>query len=104
MHRGAQPLAQFGQGSVGLLADQHEQAAVAVGGHLGGRTAAAGLGGEGAGLAAALQQAADPGNTDAEEVGDLLAGEPAVVAGAHDALAEVLGVGFQRDLLSYSCR
>jgi hypothetical protein len=96
VHRGAQPVAQLGQGGVGLLGHQDQQARAAVVGHLGRGAAAAGLGGEGPGFAAALEQAANPGDADAEEVGDLLAGAPAGVAGAHDALAEVLRVGFQR--------
>jgi len=51
-----------------------------------------GLGRKGAGEAAALEQAANPGGADAEQVGDLLPGAAAFVAGADDAFAQVLGV------------
>jgi hypothetical protein len=66
VHRGTQPLAQFGKGRVGLLGYQHQQVAAALFGHLRGRTPTAGLGRKRAGLAAALEQAADPGGADTE--------------------------------------
>jgi hypothetical protein len=90
----SQTLAQFDQGGVGLRRDQHGQAEIVVVVHLGGGAAGMGPGGERAGLAAALQQAADPGGTHAEPGGDLWAGAAALVTGAHHPLAEVLGVGF----------
>jgi hypothetical protein len=93
VHRGTEAVAEFCQGGVGLLGDEHDQAAAAVGVHLGRGAAAPGQGGEGAGGAAALEQAADPGGTDAEEVGELLAGAAALVAGADDPLPEVLRIG-----------
>jgi hypothetical protein len=92
--RGAEAVAEFGQRGVGLGGDEHHEAAAAVVVHLGGRAAGMGAGGEGAGLAAALQQSADPGGADAEQVGDLLAGAALRVAGADHPLTEVLRVGF----------
>jgi hypothetical protein len=90
VHRGVEPVAQFGQGGIRLGRDQDEQAEVAFAIHLGGLGAAAGLGGERAGFAPALEQASDPGGADAEPVGDLAAGATALVTGADDPLAEVL--------------
>jgi hypothetical protein len=87
--RGGQAVVQFRQGRVGLLGDEHDQSVATVWGHFDG-AAGVGLGGEGAGGAAALEQAADPGGADAEEVGDLLAGAVLLVTGADDPLAEVL--------------
>ena len=66
----------------GCLGDEYRQQAVTVlRGQLEWRPTTVRLGGEGAGLAAALQQTPDPGGGDAEEVGDLLAGATALVAG-----------------------
>jgi hypothetical protein len=62
-----------------------------------------GLGGEGTDGAAALEEAADPGGADAEEVGELLAAAAALVTGADDALAEVLRVGFHGGLPFLLC-
>jgi hypothetical protein len=89
---GGEAVAQLGQGGVGLLADQDDETVAALRIDLDASGSAAGQGGEGAGLAAALEQASDPGGGDAEEVGDLLAGAGLLVAGADDPLAEVLGV------------
>jgi len=93
MDRSAQAVAELGEGGIGLLAHEGEQALAAWLIHLGGRPAGVGEGGEGAGLAAALQQASDPGGADAEEGGDGGAAEAALIAGVDDPLAEVLGVG-----------
>jgi hypothetical protein len=79
-------VAQLGQGGVGLLGDEDDEAVPALGGHLGGRAAGVGLGGERAGLSAALEQASDPGGADAEEVGDVLAGAAALIAGTDHTL------------------
>lgn len=89
---GAQAVAEFGQGGVGLLGDQDEQLPALAVAQLARGAAAVGLGGDRAGLAAALEQLADPGFANAEEFGELRAGAAALVAGAGDALAEVLGV------------
>jgi hypothetical protein len=104
VHGSAQALVQFCQRGVGLLGHQHQQAAAAFVGHLPGRTAAARLGGERTGFPATLQQAPDPGGADAEQLGKVLAGVAALVAGAHHPLAKVGRVGFQGVLLSYSFR
>ncbi len=93
MDGGAEAVPQLGQGGVGLGVDQHQQLEALVVIQLGGVGTAAGPGGERAGFAAALQQAADPGGADAEQVGNLLAGAAALVTGADDPLAEVLRVG-----------
>ena len=104
MHRGTQPLVQLGEGRVGLLADEHQQATAAFFGHLCGGTTAAGLGRKGAGLPPTLEQAADPGGAHTEQFGKSLAGVRTLVAGTYDPLAKVVGVGFQGKLLSYSFR
>jgi hypothetical protein len=83
----AEAVAQFGQGSVGLLGDEHHQAITELRGQLEWRPTTVGLGGEGAGLATALQQTPDPGGGDAEEVGDLLAGATALVDSLNHPLA-----------------
>jgi hypothetical protein len=88
--RGGEAVAELGQGGVGLFGDQHDQAAAAVRVQFGGGPAGVRPGGEGAGLAAALEEAADPGGANAEAVGDLLAGAAALVAGADDPLPEIL--------------
>ena len=98
MDGGAQAVAQLRQGGVGPLGDQHDQAGAAGLVHLGGGAAGVRLGGERAGLAAALQQAADPGGADAEQVRDLLPCPAALVAGTDDFFAEVLGVRFHTQL------
>src|SRR6202041_756456 len=82
----AQAVAQLGQGSVGLLGDEYQQAVTVLRGQLERRTTTMRLGVEGAGLATALQQSADPSRGDAEKVGDLLAGAAALVAGTDHAL------------------
>ena len=84
MDGGGQALVQFGQGRVRLFGDEHDEAVAAVGGHLDG-AAGVRLGGERAGFAAALEQAANPGGADSEAVGDLLAGIVARVASAEAA-------------------
>src|SRR5262249_28304183 len=101
---GAQAVVEVGQGGVGVLDDQGQQAVPLVGVQLGRGAAGVGLGGERAGFAAALEQAADPGGTGGEQGGELVAGAAALVAGADHPLAEVLRVGFHRVLLSYSVR
>src|SRR5205085_648120 len=73
--------------------DEDEQMEAALVIDLGGLAAAAGLGSERTGLAPALEQAADPGGADAEQVGDAAAGALALVTGADDPVAEVLRVG-----------
>jgi hypothetical protein len=55
-----QTVAEFGQGGVGLLGNQHHQPATTVGIHLRRGAAAMGLSRKRARFAAALQQAADP--------------------------------------------
>jgi hypothetical protein len=86
---GGQAVVEFGQGGVGLLGDEHDQPVAAFLRHFDG-AAGMGLGGEGTGGAAALEQAADPGGADAEEVGDLSAGAALRSAGADNPFAEVL--------------
>jgi DNA invertase Pin-like site-specific DNA recombinase len=51
-----------------------------------------GLGGERAGLAAALQQPPYPGGADVEQLGDLLTAATALIAGADHPLTEVLRI------------
>ncbi len=82
-------LVQFGQRRVGLFGDEHHEPVAAFGGHFD-RAAGMGFGSEGTGGAAALEQAADPGGADTEELGDLLTGPAFLVAGADDAFAEIL--------------
>jgi hypothetical protein len=95
---GAEAVVELGQGGVGLLGDEHGQAAPVLLVQLDVAGAAAGLGGKGAGLAAALEQAADPGGGDAEQGSDLPAGAGVVVAGADHAFAEILRIGFHTSL------
>jgi hypothetical protein len=94
----AEAVAQLSQGGVGLLGDEGGETVTALGGHLGRGAAGVGLGGERAGLPAALQEAANPGGADAEQVGDLLAGAAALVAGADHPLTQVLGIRFHATL------
>ena len=93
MNRCPQAVAELGEGGIGLLADEGDQALAALVIHFGGGSAGMGEGGEGTGLASALQQASDPGGADAEEGGDGGAGAAALIAGSDDPLAEILGVG-----------
>jgi hypothetical protein len=86
----AETVAQFGQGGVGLLTDEHDQALAPRFVDLDLARAAAGVGGKGTGLAAALEQATNPGGTDTEEVGNVLARAAAFIAGADDPLPKVL--------------
>jgi hypothetical protein len=83
---GTEAVAKLGQSSVGLLGDEHHQAVTVLRGQLEWRPTTVGHGGEGAGLAAALQQTPHPGGGDAEEVGDLLASAAALVAGINHSL------------------
>jgi hypothetical protein len=85
---------EFGQRGIGVVHHQGQQAVALLGGQLGRGTAGMGLGGKRAGLAAALEQAADPGGADAEQVGDLLAGASALITVADDTFTEILRVGF----------
>jgi hypothetical protein len=78
------------QGGVGLFTDQDDQAVAVLGIEFGVVGAASVQGGERAGQAAALEQAADPRGANAEPLGDLLAGAALLVAGADDPLAEIL--------------
>ena len=87
MDGGGQACVQFGQGGVGLLGDEHDQAVAAFRGHLDG-AAGVGLGGERAGFAAALDQPIDPGQTDIKSHRDLRRRHPAI-ARADDPLAEI---------------
>jgi hypothetical protein len=79
---GTEAVAQLGQRSVGLLGDEYHQAITVLRGQLEWCPTAVGPGGKGAGLAAALQQTADPGGGHAEQVGELLAGAVALVDGS----------------------
>jgi hypothetical protein len=90
--RQAQTLTQFSQRRVGLLAEYLLQALL--GGRVqgGGPAAAMGLGGEVAGVTAALQQAGDEGQTDAEAAGDVASGAFAVVDRGGDTFTQVQGV------------
>jgi hypothetical protein len=92
--RGAEAFVEFGQGGVGLLGDEHEQATTAVLVHLDVAGAAAGQGGKGAGFTAALEQAADPRGGDAEKGSNMPPGADAVFTGANYSFAEVLRVRF----------
>jgi hypothetical protein len=94
----AEAVVEFGQGRIGLLGDEHEQATAAGLVHLDVAGAAAGPGGQGAGFAAALKQAADPSGGDAEQGSELLARADMVVAGADHAFAEILRIGFHNSL------
>jgi hypothetical protein len=91
-------VAEFRQGSIGLLGDEHEQAPAALLVHLDVAGAAARQGGEGTGFAAALEQAADPSGGDAEKGSDMLAGADVVVTSADHAFAEVLRIGLHTSL------
>src|SRR6202035_1379447 len=95
---GAEAVAEFGQGGVGLLADEDYEAVALGGAQLDAVGAAAGPGGEGAGLAAALEEASNPGGGDAKEGGDVCAGADAGIAGADNPLAEVLRIGVHTSL------
>jgi hypothetical protein len=83
----AEAVAQLGQGRVGLLGDEHYEAITVLRGQLAWRPARVGLGGEGTGLAATLEQTPDPGGGNAEEVGELLARATAVVDSLNHPLA-----------------
>jgi hypothetical protein len=98
MHRGLQALAEFLQGGIGLLADQHEQPLAALRVHLGDGPAAAGQSGKGAGLPPSLQQSPDPGGADAKQLSNLLARAPALVTGPDDTLTKVLRIRFHTKL------
>ena len=75
-------VAQFGQGGIGLLGDQNEQAAAALFVHLGGWSSCVGQGGKGTRFAAALKQPANPSGANAEEFGDRLVGGKTFIASA----------------------
>ena len=92
MHRGGQALVEFGESGVWLGSDQGAQLGAAVIVDLGLGATGMRPGGNGTGFAAALQQAADPGRADPEEVGNLLAGTAPRIARADHPLTEVLGV------------
>ena len=87
------------QGGVGLLADQFGEALLLVGAQGRGRATAVRLGVQGAGLAAAPEQAEDEGEADAEPSGDLALGALAMIDGRRDPLAKILRVGTHDALL-----
>ena len=61
-----------------------------------------GPGGEGSSVAAALQQAADPGGRNVKAWCEVRTARVDLLASADDAFAEVLPVGLHQVLLSYS--
>jgi hypothetical protein len=95
---GTEAVAEFGQGGIGLLADEDDEAVALRRVHFDAACAAAGSGREGAGGASALEQAANPSGGNAEEGGQLLAGAGVLIAGADHPLTEVLGVGLHMSL------
>jgi hypothetical protein len=96
--RSAEAVVEFGQGSIGLLGDEHEQATAAGRIHLEVASAAARQGGKSTGFAATLQQAANPSGGDAEEGSDLLTRADVIVASAEHTFAEILRIGFHISL------
>src|SRR5262249_59874878 len=87
------PLLELFQGGVGVLTDQGGQA-LQVGRSQGrGRSTSVRFGGEGAGVAAALEQADDEGGADAEDAGDPADRALVAIDGACDPLAKVQRIG-----------
>src|SRR5262249_52272782 len=91
-------VAEFGQGGIGVLGHEAHQAEAVVFVELAWGAPGVGSGGDGAVLAAALEEAADPGGGNVEEVGELRTRSVALVASAHDAVAEVLRVGLHAEV------
>jgi hypothetical protein len=80
-------LAQFRQGGVGLVVEVLAELVQGVAGHLQRLAAAVRFGGEGAGLAAAAQQGADPAGGDAETPRQFLLGLLACIRRTRDAFS-----------------
>ena len=103
--RGAEPLAAFLEGGIGLLSDQLAEPLPVLGPEYGRVATAVGLGVEVTGRPVGVQQPSDEGNADQEPPSDLAQGFLTALDRIEHPLPEILGIGSHRtppyqDLLS----
>ncbi len=90
--RDAQAVAQLRERGVGLLPNEFHESADGILIELGRRSARVGLGLDGAGGAASLQEADEEGQVDGEQVGNLAERVFAAINGRDDTFPEIVGV------------